>query len=198
MPFDFTFGIGSALGSAASAAVSAKIASDNRKFQERMTKNRYQYQMADMKKAGLNPILASGQAPPGAPPGAMASIPDFGKSFSGGYSAKAGADLANQQAQTELDKQSLLGMQEALTANQAKNSAWMAKLAQLDFEKLSSNDLGYWATKAGGPVGGAVGVLGKGIGTLGKATASGAARTMGGASSTSAKAIRNFLLRIAK
>ena len=108
-----------------------EIASDNRKFQERMTKNRYQYQMADMKKAGLNPILASGQAPPGAPPGAMASIPDFGKSFSGGYSAKAGADLANQQAQTELDKQSLLGMQEALTANQAKNSAWMAKLAQL-------------------------------------------------------------------
>ncbi len=45
-------------------------ASQQRDFQERMFKTRYQMTMDDMSKAGLNPILAAklggGQAPPGA------------------------------------------------------------------------------------------------------------------------------------
>lgn len=42
-------------------------------FQERMFRNRYQYQMEDMRKAGLNPILAAGASPPSGPSGASAT-----------------------------------------------------------------------------------------------------------------------------
>ena len=80
-------GLGSLFGSGSSAAISAKIARDNRKFQERMTKHRYQYQMEDMRKAGLNPMLSMGASPPASPPGAMAQIPDFGKAVSSGVDA---------------------------------------------------------------------------------------------------------------
>lgn len=188
--------IGGIIGSAISAGVSAKVAAQNRAFQERMYKNRYQMQMQDMRSAGLNPLLAFGQSPPGPPPGAMPNIPDFGSSFAKSTSAMSQKRLQKQQAQTELDKQSLIGMQEALTDNQAKHSAWMAKLAALDYEKMSTNDLGYWAVKAGGPVGGAMGMLGKGIGTLTKGAA--ATGRMGTGGTASARGIRAFLNRIAK
>lgn len=48
-----------------------RIAADNREWQEKMYKNRFQYSMEDMKAAGLNPILAAsmglggGQVPSG-------------------------------------------------------------------------------------------------------------------------------------
>lgn len=48
----------------------ATMAANQMGFQERMFKNRYQMQMQDMKAAGLNPILAFKQSPPGAPSGA--------------------------------------------------------------------------------------------------------------------------------
>lgn len=47
------------------ASTAAQIA-----FQERAYSNRYQWQMQDMRKAGLNPILSYSQAPPGGPAGA--------------------------------------------------------------------------------------------------------------------------------
>lgn len=40
-------------------------------FQKDMYKKRYQYQMEDMRKAGLNPMLSYMQAPPNGPPGAQ-------------------------------------------------------------------------------------------------------------------------------
>ena len=180
-------------GSAITAGVSAKIAAQNRAFQERMTKHRYQYQMEDMRKAGLNPMLAFGQSPPAAPPGAMAQIPDFGASISRGASALAEKRLKNQQTQTELDKQSLIGVQEALTANQANNSAWMAKLAELDYQKLSTNDLGYWAVKAGGPVGAATGVLG-GAGIKAGQAATSAVKAMGGPWGRAAEKVYRYIV----
>lgn len=173
------------------------IARKNREFQERMTKHRYQYQMADMRAAGLNPMLAMGQSPPGSPPGAMAQIPDFGASLSKGVSAWSQKRLQDQQAQTELDKQSLLGMQEAHTSNMAEHEKWKAALAALDFDKMSNNDFGYWSAKAGGPMGGAVGIAGKAAGALGKG-ASGAAMGAVKGSGSSAQAVRRFLLQMAK
>lgn len=66
-------------GSAISAGVSATIAAKNRKFQKKMYKSRYQYTMEDMRKAGLNPMLAMQTGVGGGvPSGAMAQIPDFG------------------------------------------------------------------------------------------------------------------------
>jgi len=88
-------------GAGISAGVSAKVASDNRRFQERMTKNRYQYQTADMQAAGLNPMLAYGQQPPASPPGAMAQIPDFGATANAAFMGYAQRKLLKEQEKKE-------------------------------------------------------------------------------------------------
>ena len=62
-------------------------------FQEKMYRHRYRYQMQDMRKAGLNPILAYSQGPPGAPSGAAARVEnvfgdvDLGEGVSSAISA---------------------------------------------------------------------------------------------------------------
>lgn len=51
----------------------AEEAANQRRFEEKMTRNRYQYQVEDMKKAGLNPVISATAGAPGAPSGASAS-----------------------------------------------------------------------------------------------------------------------------
>jgi len=66
-------GIGSAI---AQAAFNARQAAKNRKFQKFMYKRRYRHTVADMRKAGINPILAagSGLGGGGSPSGSAASM----------------------------------------------------------------------------------------------------------------------------
>jgi len=61
------------ISSAINSAQQAGAVARQERFQERTFKNRYQWQMQDMRKAGLNPILAFGQSPPPGPSGAMAA-----------------------------------------------------------------------------------------------------------------------------
>lgn len=49
----------SLLGGSQANAASAKQAKLNREFQERMTRNKHQYEVADLRAAGLNPILSA-------------------------------------------------------------------------------------------------------------------------------------------
>lgn len=74
-------------GSGISSAMAAREARRNREFQERMFRNRYQIQTEDMKKAGINPILAAVGGPGGVPSGSAASVHDMGQSMAAGGKA---------------------------------------------------------------------------------------------------------------
>ena len=79
---------GAVAGSLISAKMSQRSADKQMAFQADMSGTAYQRAMADMKKAGLNPILAGKLGPASTPSGAMANIPDFGQTFNTAYSAQ--------------------------------------------------------------------------------------------------------------
>ena len=102
-------------GSALGYALSAKEAKRQRRFQERMFRNRYQYSRQDLEAAGYNPILAVRQGPGSPPAGAQAQVPDFDPSrgiSAGVQAASAKSAIANTQAQTAHTM--------AVTANEGK------------------------------------------------------------------------------
>lgn len=74
-------------------AFAAQEAQNNRNWQEHMSNTAYQRQMADMRAAGLNPILAAGGSGASSPPGSMgtANIGNPGAFTSAGVSSAAGA-----------------------------------------------------------------------------------------------------------
>jgi hypothetical protein len=70
----------SAIGGIASSAMSMKEARKNRAWQERMSNTAYQRQVKDLRKAGLNPMLAFGNsAGASTPAGAMGQITNSAK-----------------------------------------------------------------------------------------------------------------------
>jgi len=115
------------------AAVSARQAAKQRRFQERMLKNRYQYQMADMRAAGLNPILAAGASPP-SPSGAAASIgnPAAGVVASAKEAARAKSEVGLLRRQNELA--------EAQTKNQKQQEAYMKNHAEAEAWNIQANE----------------------------------------------------------
>lgn len=104
-------GIGAAssfLGGERANAASAKQAALNRDFQERMTRNKHQYEVKDLRAAGLNPIL-SAQAGAAVPSGATAQQKDtITPALNSALQVKqVAAQIANLQAETNLKKQDL-------------------------------------------------------------------------------------------
>jgi len=65
-------------------------AQDNRDFQADQYSRRYQITMADMKAAGLNPMLAYSQGVGSSPAGSMGNMGDFGGGEAGSIIAQAG------------------------------------------------------------------------------------------------------------
>lgn len=121
------------------------IAREQMAFQERMSNTSYQRAMADMKAAGLNPMLAHSQGGASSPPGSSARSENPAAAGFASASQASGAALAVQQSLATRAQIANLEAQTAKikseTMDQAVNTAFrMAQMQNVRVQALSTEE----------------------------------------------------------
>ncbi|AGT39908.1 minor capsid protein [Marine gokushovirus] len=98
----------SLIGSRSSARMSQASAREQMRFQDEQSRTQYQRAVADMRSAGLNPMLAAKVGGNAAMSGAMANIPDFGAAISRGISSGSQVGVSSAQASKTRSEEELV------------------------------------------------------------------------------------------
>lgn len=123
-------------GSLVSGLFNQRSANRNIAFQRQMSNTAWQRAMADMKAAGINPILAAKVGPASTPGGAQASMPDLGATYNTAQSVQQQGQLIQSQ-QTKIDQEiDNLKEQKGLTTAQAENTRALTNQVAAQINKL--------------------------------------------------------------
>lgn len=119
-------------------ATNREIARQQMDFQERMSSTAYQRSMADMRAAGLNPILAYQKGGASSPPGASIPVENVARGIPEAVSSaihlrRQKAEIANIEADTmkKAEESRVAGASVDNIVNEMINRGWMTKLYKM-------------------------------------------------------------------
>jgi hypothetical protein len=155
---DFIPGIGDARAAANQNAANISSAREQMNFQERMSNSAYQRATADMRSAGINPMLAYSQGGASSPGGSLPSINAESKTGLASaalqaYTGISAAQTAKQQANTQQENSiSQIELNKANAANTAANTVRTRQKIKQAAKYEPLDDLGEKATKSIGGI----------------------------------------------